>query len=255
MVRQVSAASVIEPGFQVATIISGLDTPTAMAFAPDGRIFVAERDGVIKAFDSENDPTPTTVVDLSTQVHSVADRGLLGLAVDPGFPARPYIYVLYIVDAQPGGTAPFYNDACPLSPSGAKDGCPAAGRLSRLTIGPNNQIVGPEFVLIGGDYWCHQQQGHAVDHLAFGPDGALYASSGDGGTASFTDWGQHSGAADAIVVPNGCGDPPAPAGQPLSLADDRGWRASIAGPPHQRRPGSGQWGDHQGGPGHGCCDG
>ncbi|MGK2849295.1 MAG: hypothetical protein ACSLFN_00025 [Candidatus Limnocylindrales bacterium] len=60
------AAGVIEPGFQLATIISGLDTPTALAFAPDGRIFVTERAGIIKAFDSVSDSTPTTVVDLST---------------------------------------------------------------------------------------------------------------------------------------------------------------------------------------------
>jgi glucose/arabinose dehydrogenase len=218
----VASAAVIEPGFQVATIISSLDTPTAMGFAPDGRIFVAERGGVVKEYDSASDTTPTTVVDLSTQVHEVGDRGLLGLAVDPQFPTRPYLYLLYMVDAQPGGTAPFYNDTCPLSPSGAKDGCPAAGRLSRITVGSNNQIVGSELVLVGGTYWCHQQQGHAVDHVRFGPDGALYVSSGDGGTASFTDWGQHSGAPDAIVLPNACGDPPAPAGQPLSLPTTEG---------------------------------
>ena len=78
-----AAATVIEPGFQVATLFSGLDSPTAIGFGTDGRIFVAERDGVIKAWDSATDPTATTVVDLSTQVHAVADRGLLGLAVDP----------------------------------------------------------------------------------------------------------------------------------------------------------------------------
>jgi glucose/arabinose dehydrogenase/PKD repeat protein len=217
-----AAATVIEPGFQVATIISGLNTPTALAIAPDGRIFVTELAGIVKEFDGANDSTPTTVVDLSTQVHAVADRGLLGLAVDPQFPARPYIYVLYIVDAPPGGTAPYYNDTCPFSPSGAKDGCPATGRLSRITVGSDNRIVGSEFVLIGGGFWCHQQQSHAVDHLAFGPDGALYASSGEGATATFTDWGQHSGAADAIVVPNACGDPPAAVGQPLSLPTTEG---------------------------------
>ena len=222
MAAQGAAAAVIEPGFQVATIASGLNTPTALAIAPDGRIFVTELAGIVKEYDSASDSTPTTVVDLSTQVHAVADRGLLGLAVDPQFPARPYIYVLYMVDAPPGGTAPYYHDACPLSPSGAKDGCPATGRLSRITVGTDNRIVGSELVLIGGTFWCHQQQSHAVDHLAFGPDGALYASSGEGATATFTDWGQHSGAADAIVAPNACGDPPAAAGQPLSLPTTEG---------------------------------
>ncbi len=107
------AATVVEPGFQVATIASGLDTPTAVAIVPDGRIFVTERAGRVLEFDNASDPTPTTVVDLSTQVHSVGDRGLLGLAADPQFSVRPYIYVLYMVDAPPGGNPPFYNDACP----------------------------------------------------------------------------------------------------------------------------------------------
>ena len=219
---RVSAATIIEPGFQLTTLWSGLNQPTGIGFGGDGRIFVIERDGLVKAFDNAADPSPTTVVDLTSQVHAVADRGLLGLAVDPQFPLRPYLYVLYVVDAPPGGTAPFYNDDCPSSPSGAKDGCPAMGRLARIQVGSDNRIVGQPASLIQGDFWCHQQQGHALDNLEFGPDGALYASSGDGATASFTDWGQHSGAADAIVAPNACGDPPVPAGTALSLPTTEG---------------------------------
>lgn len=53
-------ATVIEPGFQVATIASGLNSPTAVAIAPDGRIFVTELAGIVKEFDSASDSTPTT---------------------------------------------------------------------------------------------------------------------------------------------------------------------------------------------------
>src|SRR4029078_12380727 len=214
-------------------VASGLDTPTAIAFAPDGRYFVAERGGVVVEYDAPTDSTPTTVVDLSTQVHSVGDRGLLSLAVHPQFPTRPYIYTAYMVDAQPGGSViSFYHDTCPLSPSGAKDGCPAAGRLSRILVDQNtDQAHGPEQILIGGTYWCHQQQAHAVDHIAFGPDGALYITSGEGATTSFTDWGQHSGAPDAIVAPNACGDPPAPAGTPLSPPTTEGGALPRPPPP------------------------
>ena len=52
-------------------------------------MFVAEKRGVVKAFDGLGDPTPTTVIDLRTDTMNVSDRGLLGLAVDPGWPARP----------------------------------------------------------------------------------------------------------------------------------------------------------------------
>ena len=40
--------------------------------------------------------TPTVFADLSTQVYNFWDRGLLGLALHPGFPATPYVYVLNV---------------------------------------------------------------------------------------------------------------------------------------------------------------
>ena len=66
---------------------------------------MAEKSGLIKTFQSLSDTTPTTFADLRTQVHNFSSRGLLGLAVDPGFPAKPYIYLYYTLDAPIGGTA------------------------------------------------------------------------------------------------------------------------------------------------------
>ena len=77
-----------------------------MRFSPDGRVFVSEKSGLIKMFDGLGDTTPTTFADLRTKVHNFWDRGLLGLALDPGFPAKPFLYVLYTHDAAIGGTAP-----------------------------------------------------------------------------------------------------------------------------------------------------
>ena len=70
---------------------------TAVRFASDGRVFVAQKNGLLKEFDSLTDTTPTTVLDLRDEVHNYWDRGLLGLALDPNFPATPYIYVLVVV--------------------------------------------------------------------------------------------------------------------------------------------------------------
>ena len=94
------------PGFSESVVFSGLTQPTAMRFSPDGRVFVAEKSGLIKVFDSLSDPTPTVFANLRTQVYNRADRGLLGIALDPDFPAKPYVYVLYTYDAAIGGTAP-----------------------------------------------------------------------------------------------------------------------------------------------------
>ena len=62
-----------------------------MRFSPDGRIFVAEKNGRIKVFDNLADTTPTLFADLSTNVYNFWDRGLLGLALDPAFPSQPYV--------------------------------------------------------------------------------------------------------------------------------------------------------------------
>ena len=73
-------------GFQETIVFSGLTNPTVVRFAPDGRVFVAEKSGVIKVFDGLTDTTPTTFADLRTNVYNFWDRGLLGLALDPNFP-------------------------------------------------------------------------------------------------------------------------------------------------------------------------
>ena len=57
-------------------------------------MFVASKSGIINVFDSLDDTTPTQFADLRTRVHDFWDRGLLGLALDPGFTSgRPYVYV------------------------------------------------------------------------------------------------------------------------------------------------------------------
>ena len=86
-----NAVSTLPSGFQEEAVISGLTNPTNVEFSQDGRVFVAEKSGLIKVFDSPSDTTPTTLADLSTNVYNFWDRGLLGLALDPNFPANPYV--------------------------------------------------------------------------------------------------------------------------------------------------------------------
>ncbi len=203
-------AAAVPTGFADTVAIGGLTSPTAAAFAPDGHVFVAEKSGLVKVFDSLADPTATVFADLRTPTQDFWDRGLLGLAVDPAFPARPYVYVSYTLDAVPGGTAPRWGDTCPTPPGATDQGCVVTGRISQLTMGAGGTAVSEKPLVTG---WCQQFPSHSVGSLAFGPDGALYAGGGDGASFNFADYGQ---------VGNPCADPPSPAGTNLAPPNAEG---------------------------------
>jgi glucose/arabinose dehydrogenase len=210
-----SSAATLPSGFQESVAFSGLTNPTAVRFASDGRVFVAEKRGVIKVFDSLADTTPDVFADLNVNVYNFWDRGLLGLALAPNFPTDPYVYVLYTYDHELGsaapaprwGTAGVYSDPCPTPPGPTGDGCVVSGRLSRLQAS-GNTMTGAERVLI--EDWCQQYPSHSVGSVEFGGDGALYASGGDGASFTFVDYGQ-----DGAPV-NPCGDPPGAPGTALT---------------------------------------
>ncbi len=210
------AAAAVPAGFVEVTAFSGLNQPTNVRFAPDGRIFVTEKRGVVKTFDRLGDTTATTVIDLRTEVHNFWDRGLLGLAVDPEYPARPYVYVLYTYDGAIGGAAPRWgaagvdSDPCPTPPGANADGCVVSGKLARLTVNPAGPTTGTTVKKDLINDWCQQYPSHTVGDLVFGRDGALYVSGGEGASFTFTDWGQ-----DGNPL-NPCGDPPGGIGKTMT---------------------------------------
>jgi glucose/arabinose dehydrogenase len=207
-----AGASTLPSGFRDSVVLSGLTNPTVLQFAPDGRIFVGQKNGVIKVFQSLTDTSPTTFADLSPQVDDYWDRGVLGMALPLNFPTSPYVYVLYAYDAQIGGTAPRWNDACPTPPGPTTDGCLVSGRLSRLQIS-GNVMTGTEQVLIND--WCQQFPSHSIGTLLFGRDGYLYVTGGDGASFNNVDYGQY-GNTYAGDQANPCGDPPGAVGTALS---------------------------------------
>src|SRR5258707_413121 len=89
-------------GFAETQLATGLLAPTAMAFAPDGRLFIAQQSGQLRVFkNGALFPTPF----VSLKVDSAGERGLLGVAVDPNFAANHFLYVYYTVPGRHGVAA------------------------------------------------------------------------------------------------------------------------------------------------------
>ena len=136
---------------------SGFTDPVLVTNAGDGsnRLFVVEQAGLIRVI-SGGTLLATPMLDLRGAITSGGERGLLGLAFDPLFPAFPYIYVNF-TDGN-GNTA-----------------------ISRYTIGSNPNVAvrssGVRILTIGQPY-----ANHNGGNLAFGPDGFLYVGMGDGGS-------------------------------------------------------------------------
>ena len=122
--------------FEDRIVFSGLQRPTAIVFAPDGRVFVAEQSGLIKVFDGLSDTSPMIFADLRTESSTSGTAGFSGCD-RPQFPSRPYVYVSYTFDAarRYGATlGPAGADGRPLSQSArTSSGRVVSGRLSRLT--------------------------------------------------------------------------------------------------------------------------
>jgi glucose/arabinose dehydrogenase len=196
--------------FQDSVVFGGMEEPTAFRFSPDGRVFVAEKSGEILVFDGLEDDDPSQFADLRAQVYDNGDRGLLGLALDPNFPVKPYVYALYTFDHVIGEDAPgvyprwgqppdYAGDTCPKPGSADVDACPVSGRLLRLTAGDSHAVA--EKVLL--EDWCQQTSSHSIGDLEFGPEGALFASGGDGASFLSSDYGQFG-----WPQKNQCDDPP-----------------------------------------------
>src|SRR5262245_58091203 len=221
-----SAGQTLPPGFEDSVVFSGLTFPMAIRFAPDGRIFVAEKSGLIKVFDSLQDTTPTVFADLRPQVMDYWDRGLLGLALDPDFPTQPFVYVSYTYDfdpATPQILAPRWGDYCPTPPGPNDDGCVVTGRVSRLKVNPDNSLNGAEQVLLENN-WCQQFPSHSLGAIEFGPEGALYVTAGEGASFRLVDYGQKGGTSGTPpqTPANPCGDPPTGRGGTQTIPSGEG---------------------------------
>ena len=195
--------AVADPEFEELSAFTGLDLPTVVRFSSDGRVFVGEKGGKVKVFDSMSDTTASTVIDISAETYGWWDRGMLGMALDPNFPSEPWVYLL--TTTYRGRD---YGDDCPYA-TDLDAGCMADGRLVRYQVSPTN-VASNRQVLLEGN-WCQQYPSHSIGTVEFGTAGELYVGGGDGASFNFSDYGQ-GGGRNADTPKNPCGDPPVPVG-------------------------------------------
>ncbi len=145
-------AATIPSGFSETQVASGLASPTAMQFAPDGRLFVCEQAGRLRVV---KDGLLLTTPFLTVAVSSSGERGLLGVAFDPAFASNHFVYVYYTA------TSPAVHN-----------------RISRFTANGDVAVAGSEVVIFELDNLSGATN-HNGGALAFGPDGKLYAAVGE----------------------------------------------------------------------------
>lgn len=147
----------LQPVPGVETVATGLVAPWAIDFAPDGRAFITERPGRVRVLrEGRLDPQPWITLD----VVEAGESGLMGLAIDPDFPANGFIYVAYTYRAPDGGLR---------------------NRLARLREDPETGRGYEDTVLVDDVVGNTIHDGGRVK---FGPDGKLYWTMGEAGMAN-----------------------------------------------------------------------
>jgi uncharacterized repeat protein (TIGR03806 family) len=144
-------------GFSWTEVASGITGATALAVAPDGRVFVCEQTGALRVVkDGKLLERPF----LRVEVDSWWERGLIGVAPDPNFAKNGFVYVCYVAKA------PYPHH-----------------KISRFTANGDTAVDGSELVLLEGDdqnpIGGQYPFGHQGGALHFGGDGKLYVGLGE----------------------------------------------------------------------------
>ncbi len=149
-------AAALPGGFSQTLIANGLSSPTAMEFAPDGRLFVCQQGGQLRVIKNMA-LLATPFVSLTTD--SLGERGLLGIAFDPGFPTNQFLYLYYTA------TTPTTHN-----------------RVSRFTASGDVVVPGSEVPIL--DLENLGASNHNGGGIHFGVDGKLYIAVGENAVMS-----------------------------------------------------------------------
>jgi glucose/arabinose dehydrogenase len=147
---QVHAASPVN------VLLTGLNFPVSLKFAPDGRIFYTEKDtGNIRIIQQNGTLLPAPFATIASIINT-AETGLLGIALDPAFSSNNYVYVYYT-----------YRDSQSFT----------RGHIVRYTANSNTG-TSPRDIF---DVTSSEPNTvyHNSGYIKFGPDGKLYAMVGE----------------------------------------------------------------------------
>jgi glucose/arabinose dehydrogenase len=169
-----SAAGTI-PDLQLVT--QGMVSPVALVEPPDSshRLFVVDEVGKIWIVGADGKQLASPFMDLSSKMVTLSpdydERGLLGLAFHPQFKTNGKFYVFYTAPPRPGVPVPG-------APGSTWNNTTMVSEFKVSASDPNSADMSSERILIQAD---HPYLNHNGGTLAFGPDGFLYISIGDGG--------------------------------------------------------------------------